>query len=167
MAHEEPIGIALPTPTDLLDNYSVSYPLAALPETFAEAEQRFKTFLVTNRYPAAIWWISPRDLVVTGPREYSIRKRTGSAAMYADEKFGHGLANGIGVEIRAICASDSEAFATVYVPKNDIDAESHLMGNGLKLSCPVERPAVTIVTNSLKWLFLSRRDAGRSSVLFE
>jgi len=144
----------------------VSRPLADIPETLSEAEQQFKTFLANNSYPQTICWITPKDLVATAPHKYSVRKPSSGALKHVEEKFAEGLAKGVGVELRAICASNDETFATIFVPVDGTDAEYHLMSNRLKLSCPAEPTSVSVVKNPLKWLLLSQRDAGRSLVLF-
>ena len=136
-------------------------------KTLSQAEQEFKSFLLANGYPQTICWITPNDLIVSSPHEYWIRKRKQRAEEYVGAKFAQAVANGMGVELRAICANADQTFATVFVPTDREDAEYRLMRDGVKLSCPAERPKARVTGNALRWLLLSRRDAGRSTVLFQ
>ena len=81
----------------------------------------------------------PGDLVVDTNRHYWVRKREAKASSYAAQRYSEGLQHKFGVMLQAICATEMETFASVFVPKDDFDAQLHLMGHGLKLSCPVER----------------------------
>jgi hypothetical protein len=137
------------------------------PKTLAQAEERFKSFLLANGYPPVICWITSTDLVVISSHEYSIRKTANRVATHFSDKFVQGLAKGNGVELRALCASGDRTFATVFVPTDGTDADSRMMGDGVKLSCPMERRNAKVIGNPLRWLFLSRRDGGRSNALFE
>jgi hypothetical protein len=135
-------------------------------QSVSQTDTRFKKFLATNLYPQTISWVFPNDVVITAPNEYAVRNPRGTAQKFAEQKYAEGLAKAAGIELRAICANGDWTFATIFVPADDTDAQYHFMGTGLKLSCPTERMSVTIVRNPLKWLFLSRRDAGRSRELF-
>jgi hypothetical protein len=59
-----------------------------------------------------------------------------------------GLERNFGIKLQAICATASETFASVFVPEDDVDAQYHLMGRGLNLSCPVERYCTAAVRES-------------------
>lgn len=80
-----------------------------------------------------------------------------------------GLERNLGIELRAICATDTETFACVFVPPDDLDRQDHLMGRMLKLSCPVERRPASTVRNPIKWFALRQLNGRRSHVaeLFE
>lgn len=135
------------------------------PQTLSAAEEKFRTFLAMQNYPKAICWLMPGDVVVDTNRHYWIRKREAEATRYAGLRYSVGLERNLGVMLQAICATEAETFASVFVPEDDLDAQSHLIGSGLKLSCPVERYPTSIVRNPLKWRVLWWRYGERSKEL--
>jgi hypothetical protein len=135
------------------------------PQTLSAAEEKFGTFLATQNYPKTICWVMPGDVVVDTNRHYWVRKREAEATRYAALRYSVGLERKFGVKLQAICASESETFASVFVPEDDLDAQYHLMGRGLKLSCPVERYSTSAVRNPLKWRLLWWRNGQRSKEL--
>jgi hypothetical protein len=135
------------------------------PQTLSAAEEKFGTFLTTQNYPKAICWVMPGDVVVDTNRHYWVRKREAEATRYAALRYSVGLERNFGVKLQAICATESETFASVFVPEDDLDAQYHLMGRGLKLSCPVERYSASAVRNPLKWRLLRWRNGQRSKEL--
>jgi hypothetical protein len=136
------------------------------PQTLSAADEKFRTFLATQNYPKAICWVMPGDVVVDRNRHYWVRKREAEGTRYAAMRYSVGLERNLGVKLQAICATESETFASVFVPEDDLDAQYyHLMGRGLKLSCPVERYSTSTVTNPLKWRALWWRNGQRSKKL--
>jgi hypothetical protein len=135
------------------------------PQTLSAAEEKFGTFLASQNYPRAICWVMPADVVVDTNRHYWVRKREAEATRYAALRYSVGLERNFGVKLQAICATESETFASVFVPEDDLDAQCHLMGRGLKLSCPVERYSTSTVRNPLKWRLLWWRNSQRSKEL--
>jgi hypothetical protein len=135
------------------------------PQTLSAAEETFRTFLATQNYPKTIFWVRPGDVVVDTSRHYWVRKRGAKGARYAAQRYSVGLERNFGVKLQAICATESETFASVLVPEDDVDAQYRLMERGLKLSCPAERNATSTVTNPLKWKLLWWRNGQRSKEL--
>lgn len=88
--------------------------------------------------------------------------------MRAEQQYAEGLNRNLGVQLRAICATDAQTFASVFVPKDDLDRQYHLMGRVLKLSCPVEMRLASTVQNPLRWLMLRLRNRKSNGLsLFE
>ncbi len=135
------------------------------PQSLSAAEEKFAAFLATQNYPKTICWVMRGDVVVETNCHYWVRKREAEATRYAARRYSVGLERNFGVKLQAICATESETFASVFVPKNDLDAQYHQMGRGLQLSCPVERYSTSIVTNPLKWCLLWWRNGQRSKKL--
>jgi hypothetical protein len=123
------------------------------PKTLPIAEEKFSTFLASQGYPKAVCWLEPSDLVVDAKRRFWIRLRP-ETAMRAEQQYGAGVDRNLGVELRAICATNTETFASVFVPENDLDRQYHLMGRLLKLSCPVEMRLASTVQSPLRWWML-------------
>jgi len=95
------------------------------PQTLSAAEEKFGTFLTTQNYPKAICWVMPGDVVVDTNRHYWVRKREAEATRYAALRYSVGLERNFGVKLQAICATESETFASVFVPEDDIDEQYH------------------------------------------
>ena len=135
------------------------------PQTLSAAEEKFRTFLAAQNYPKAICWVMPGDVVMDAKRHYWVRKRQAEATKDAALRYSMGLERNFGVRLQAICAAESETFASVFVPADDSDAQHQLMGRGLKLSCPVERYSTSVVRNPLRWWLLWLRNGHGSKEL--
>lgn len=123
------------------------------PGTLQVAKENFSAFLASEGYPKAVCWLEPSDLVVDAKRHYWIRHRR-ETTMRAEQQYAEGVDRNLGVELRAICATNNETFASVFVPENDLDRQYHLMGRLLKLSCPAELRLASTVHSPLRWWML-------------
>ncbi len=132
------------------------------PRTLSAAEEKFRTFLAHQNYPKAIYWLMPGDVVADGSRRLWVMKRGGEGTRYANLQYSVGLERNLGIELQAICATETETFASVFIPEDDLDAQHHMMGLCLKLTCPVERYATSAVTSSLRWSLLRWWNTRRS-----
>ena len=104
----------------------------------------------------------PGDVVADTNRHYWVRKRDAEETGYAALRYSVGRERNFGIKLQAICATESETFASVFVPEDDRDAQYYLIGRGLKLSCPVERYSTSTVMSPLKWCLLWWRNGQRS-----
>jgi hypothetical protein len=75
----------------------------------------------------------------------------------ADTRYSDGIDGKRGIALRALGATQTETFASVFVPKNELDRQYALMERGLKLSCPSSRTSISTVKNPLKWFILRLR----------
>src|SRR5215471_9030931 len=132
------------------------------PPTLEAAEERFRTFLASQSYPKTVCWLRPGDVLLDKERHFWIKEHRGRAAKDAAQRYSHGLERNLGIELRAICATEAQTFAFVFVPQDELDAQHRLMGRGLKLSCPVDRYSASTISSPLKWLGLRLRNAQRS-----
>jgi len=148
--------------TRVAHNSRVFDPNADPPRTLLAAEEKFRTFLATQDYPTTICWLMPGDVVADRNRHLWVRKRGTEGTRYATLQYSVGVERNCGVELEAVCATETETFASVFVPEDDVDAQRHLMGRCLKLTCRVERFATSAVTNPLKWRLLWWWNARRS-----
>ncbi len=128
---------------------------------FEAAEQKFSGFLRSQNYPQKICWLMPGDVVVDNERHYWVRDRKANAAF----RYAEGIHQNLGILLVAVCSTETETFASVLVPDDDVEAQYHLMGRGLKLSCPVEKYPTTATTNPLHWLLLRLRYGNQSKML--
>lgn len=127
------------------------------PGTLQVAKEKFSAFLASQGYPKAVCWLEPSDLLLDAKRHYWVRHRR-ETTMRAEQQYAEGVDRNLGVELRAICATNTETFASVFVPENDLDRQYHLMGPLLKLSCPVEIRPASAVQSPLRWWVLRLRN---------
>jgi hypothetical protein len=76
----------------------------------------------------------------------------------ASKLYQAGLQRGLGISLKAICATDSFTFATIFIPVDEADAMNHLVGRGLKLSCPATLVPASTVRNPFQWLLIKLRN---------
>jgi hypothetical protein len=127
------------------------------PLTLKTAQEKFSAFLASQNYPEKVCWIALGDLLVDNKTHFWIRLRP-NAEEDAAQRYAKGLDRRLGIELRAICATQAETLASVFVPEDDLDAQYHLMGRGLKCICPVKRYSTSTIRNPLKWLALCLRN---------
>lgn len=133
------------------DNLSVTDVHPDPPRTFAAAEEQFMRLLASENYPTAICWVTHGDVIADTNGHYWIRKRERKQTSLVAALYSEGLKRNLGIELKAICATEPETFARVYVPVDRLHAQYRLIGCCLKLSCRVERHQTSIVRNPLKW----------------
>jgi hypothetical protein len=138
------------------------------PGTLAEAEIRFSRFLFENNLPSKIRWIAAGQIALTtGPRILVQCQGAEIGREEAKRRYVIGLERGLGICMRAICATDTETIASVYVPSNLQDAQDRLMAQCLKLNCPVERLPTTVVSDPAEWESLGFETQLRSEIMCE
>jgi len=144
------------------------------PPTLEAAEEKFSAFLQSQNYPKAIRWVRRGEVLVDTKRCYWIKPHRAKAMTRAAYRYAEGLERNLGIELRVICATETETFACatetetfafVFVPEDDLDAQRPLMTRELKLSCPVERYSTFVTRNPLRWLALWLSNGQRSKML--
>lgn len=135
-------------------NSSVTDSVPDPPPSLAVAEEKFSAFLASQKYPKALFWIFPGDVVIDKEARYWIKPDRGATREHAALSYEKGLKRNLGIWLKAICASETETFATVFVPEDDLDAQYHMMGRCLKLSIPVGRCSASIMESRFRWLLL-------------
>jgi hypothetical protein len=125
------------------------------PITLYAAQEKFSHFLASQNHPSAICWVERSEVLVDTKRRYWVRPRQSMTTRRAALRYAEGLERNLGIELRAMCATETETFASVFIPEDERDAQYHLMGGGLKLSCPIERYSTSVIRNPFRWLTLS------------
>jgi len=136
------------------------------PLSLADAEGRFCDFLRSEGYPTSICWVFAENVLIDTQRRHWIRPDRVAGQQRAALEYSAGLERGLGIWLRAICSTEVETFASVYVPIDNIDAHYRLIGRGLKLSCPMQKTSTFITRNPLRWLVLRLANAERSKWLW-
>ena len=140
------------------------------PIALAIAEERFKEFLTQHGYPPDVRWILSKDLLIDKSGRYFVRHADRlhlDGAQEADRRYTVGLDRQTGISLRAYCASEAETFASVFVPADATDAQYHLMGPGLKMTCPTEIQPAQLVESRGRWLLHTLRNRARTRMLDE
>ncbi len=140
------------------------------PVSLAIAEKRFREFLMRNGYPPDIRWILGKDLFIDKSGRHFVRHTNRvrlDAAQEAYRGYTVGLDRRIGISLRAYCANETETFASVFVPADATDAQYHLIGTGLKMTCPTQMVPAQVIENGGRWLLLALRNRARTRMLDE
>jgi hypothetical protein len=135
------------------------------PETLAEAAEKFKKFLSAQHWPETIRWLTPDNVLVDRQGQFWVRERGTMAFEHAKQRYSEGVERNLGVALSAVCATDTETFASVFIPADDLDRQYHVMGRVLKLSVPTSRKSAVTVENPLRWWILASRNKRRSMML--
>lgn len=135
-----------------------------LSTTFDTAELNFRRFLTEHGYPPEIVWTSTEDVIVDQSGRYFVRGRGKHSRARCNRKYVIGAGAGLGVQLRAICASEAQTFACVEVPKDVMESQYRMIGPGLKMSCP-DRIVHGCTVGDVRWQFLKLRNRECSATL--
>jgi hypothetical protein len=114
------------------------------PQTFEEAVARFKGFLRQNGYSANLIWVEPSDLLLSGRRIIYVKLPVSAGNLNsARTRFATGMSAGIGVTFGTICELQNATCCYAWTPNDHTEKETHLMGDGLKLSVRIGTPRIT------------------------
>jgi hypothetical protein len=156
---------------ELAHNFTVTTSDSDPPLTLADAEDKFRGFLSVQNYPTTVCWLMEGDLLIDKARHFWVRERRLEAERHAALRYSEELERNLGVHLHAICSTNEQTFASVFVPADELDAQYHLMGRRLKVSCPTERYSTSTVKNPIHWLALwlryGRQVKKSQSLLFE
>jgi len=147
----------------------------AAPNDFNQAGAEFLSFLKRENVANKVEWIFPEDLQVVDGGFYIRVPIPGGNLARASAKYSERLERGLGIALSVICWIGDCAYANVYFPHADREAELHLMPTGLptrlKLSYVIrggwdgepsrrdERREAIPVGNKVKWQLLRRKGA--------
>src|SRR5579872_2159334 len=125
---------------------------------FAEALDRFRTFLVGLGLNSDLRWIFREDVVERGRRTY-IRCPLPNDLTTVETLYERGLRHGLGIHLSVFCILAGNPCCYVWLPKDEEDA-SYRMLSGLKLSGPPmsDRRKVIAVTSRIRWGWLKWRE---------
>lgn len=141
-----------------------------LPQLLGDAVPHLVEFLEKNGYPNKVFWVTRSDVAFDAQDNVLVRARGESSLRRAELLYEEGVRRGLGIALRAVCATEKTTFASIFIPSDEIDAEHALMARGLKLSCPTRRRAATVADNPLnllRWVLLRVRNRKRMKLLTE
>ena len=108
-------------------------------ESFETAVTNFRTFLLQQDYPANLLWLTPDDIVFWGLRYFFWKGDPSERSSRAKSEYDSAMAHNIGIALQARCKTERWAICSVYVPKDEVDAEYRMIPKaGVKLTATVD-----------------------------
>jgi hypothetical protein len=136
-----------------------------LPASFDTAEIEFSRFLAAHGYPPHVVWTLIEDVLADESGYYFIRRNSKASRSALESRYLSGIPQGLGVELRAICASEMHTFACVNVPVDSTDAQCRMIPPSLKMACPDRLRQGSLVSGTPQWWFLKLKHGKRSAIL--
>lgn len=136
------------------------------PATLTEAMQMFSEYLAANSYPTQIRWITPDQILQAEDGTYLFHAISAAEGRAVAEKQYHaGLKTGFGILLQALCASDRETIAEIYIPSDDADAKINRIRSRLKFTCPGSIAPASYIEDPLEWQRLKSEADDRAKAL--
>jgi hypothetical protein len=136
------------------------------PSSLAEATELFAEYLASNAYPTQIRWITPDQIFQGENGSYLVHAVTPQAALdEAETHYAAGLNTGFGILLQALCATESETIAEIYIPTDEADAKVNRIRSSLKFTCPGSITPASYVRDSADWLRLKSEADKRAKAL--
>jgi hypothetical protein len=127
-----------------------------IPGSFDEAIAGFREFLRAQGLPDQIRWVTQRSVLISSRGFYWIKfQNIADDLAIAHETYVKGINRGMGISINALCKTEANTFAYIFVPEDQEEAERLLIG-GLKLSVPINIPKAKLIDNPFAWWALQR-----------
>ena len=141
---------------DFLKKYN-SYSLNEV--NFEEAVEMFSAFISLEGMSHDIVWILPKDTIM-GYRVWYIDEKVVNNDRYKEIKalYAKAANKTFGLKLAVKCADKKRCYCYAFVPKDQIDCEYALMGNGLKLSIPTDVPKAIVIKQGIYWWWLRLRE---------
>ena len=126
---------------------------------FEEAVQRFAEFISDQGMSHDIAWILPKNTIM-GYKIWYINEKVVENDRYKEIKslYAKATEKTFGLNLAVRSADKTRCYCYAFVPKEQIDCEYTLMGNGLKFSIPTEVPKAIVVKQGIYWWWLRLRE---------
>jgi len=139
---------------------------SAPPATLAEAAELFAGYLATNGYPTQIRWITPGQILQSQDGKYLVHFQGEEEARAAAEKqYSAGLNAGFGILLQALCATERETIAEIYIPSDEADAKLNRIRSSLKFTCPGTIARASYIGDPVEWQRLKSEADQRAKAL--
>ena len=136
------------------------------PATLAEATQLFAEYLAENNYPTRIRWITPGQILQGEDGKYLVHAVSEEEARTAAEsQYNAGLKAGFGILLQALCATESETIAEIYIPSDEADAKLNRIRSSLKFTCPGTIARASYIGDPVEWQRLKSEADQRAKAL--
>jgi len=139
---------------------------SAPPSTLYEAAELFADYLATNGYPTQIRWITSDQIFQGENGNYLVHAVSSLEALTeAETHYSAGLKTGFGILLQALCATDIETIAEIYIPSDEADAKLNRIRSSLKFTCPGSITPASYVQDSVEWQRLKTEADDRARAL--
>jgi hypothetical protein len=139
---------------------------SAPPQTLTEAAELFSEYLSSNAYPTKIRWITSDQILQSEGGNYLVHAVSEEEARAeAEKQYSAGLQAGFGVLLQALCATDRETIAEIYVPSDEADAKLNRIRSSLKFTCPGAIAPASYIEDPIAWQRLKSEADDRAKAL--
>jgi hypothetical protein len=136
------------------------------PSSLTEAAELFAEYLATNTYPTQIRWITPDQIFQGDDGTYLVHAVSPEAALAEAKKlYAAGLNTGFGILLQALCATESETIAEIYIPSDEADAKLNRIRSNLKFTCPGVITPASYIHDPVEWQRLKTEADDRAKAL--
>lgn len=139
---------------------------SAPPASLAEAAKLFSEYLASNAYPTQVRWITPDQILQAEDGKYLVHAvSTEQSRAEAEKQYDAGLHAGFGILLQALCATESETIAEIYIPSDEADAKLNRIRSSLKFTCPGAITPASYVQDSAEWQRMKSEADDRAKAL--
>jgi hypothetical protein len=139
---------------------------SAPPSTLSEAAELFREYLASNGYPTQIRWITADQILQGEDGKYQVHAVSEEdARAEAEEHYSAGLLAGFGILLQALCATETETIAEIYIPSDEADAKLNRIRSNLKFTCPGAITPASYVQDSVAWKHMKSEADDRAKAL--
>jgi hypothetical protein len=124
---------------------------------FAESVAGFENFLAANGYAPTVMWVGRQDVLFAGTKQIFVRvPPTADNEANARADFERGRKQKMGVLFKTLCKMDNVTCCYTWVPRDEEEAQCHLMPPDLKMAVNAEESMFVgrAVRSHFKWLWL-------------
>jgi hypothetical protein len=138
----------------------------APPSTLAEAAEFFREYLASNGYPTQIRWVTADQILQGEDGKYQVHAVSEEVTRAeAEKQYAAGLRAGFGILLQALCATENETIAEIYVPTDEADAKLNRIRSNLKFTCPGAITPASYVQDSVAWQRMKSEADDRAKAL--
>jgi hypothetical protein len=83
----------------------------------------------------------------------------------AESQYNAGLKAGFGILLQALCATESETIAEIYIPSDEADAKLNRIRSSLKFTCPGTIARASYIGDPVEWQRLKSEADQRAKAL--
>jgi hypothetical protein len=136
------------------------------PSTLAAAAEMFSEYLASNGHPTQIRWTTPDQVLQRDDGSCLVQANGAETALAsADSQYQSGLKAGFGILLQALCATQAETIAEIYIPSDEADAKLNRIRSSLKFTCPATIAPASYAQDSAEFLRLKTEADERARAL--
>ncbi len=126
---------------------------------FNDALRAFREFLSKQGQPTELKWINRCQTIYLGKYWLIKDDLRNSNERDIENEYLKATEQALGISFSVVCSNEATCFCNMYIPVDDYDASSKLIGEkSLKLSVPNKVTVARYVSSNLLWWFSSIRE---------